>query len=220
MEYKIYDIVVNYDDETRITSNSMVDMPAVEIERIAFSEETLYFSEDSQQKFISVSCLADTPIKRIDKKTGEIYFTRFSKETINIMVNKFIKEGRGNNMTWNHSGLELKGVYLVEHFTQKKGMVETSLFKNIPDGSWVTTYWVEDKELYNKLKNDPKFNGFSIEIDAKMREVYSKVDEIRDLNNEDEIDIIWKKISDLVYDKSLTEDEIMFKLKETMEKFN
>jgi hypothetical protein len=211
---KIYDIVVNYDDETGIESNSAVQSPAVEIERIAFSEDKLmYDSDDSQQKFIGVSILADTPIKRINKKTGEIFYTRFTKENIRIMVNKFIKEGRNNNMTYNHTDKVIKNIYLVENFFQEKGRVETTLFKDIPDGSWITTYWVEDKEQYNMLKNDPKFKGFSIEINVKLQEMFSKIDEMI-IDYESGFD----KVKEILNSKSLTDDEIWNELKKTLDK--
>lgn len=173
---KNYNIIVNYEDDSRMLRNSFVGEPAVEVDYIAFNKQKkqLNFSgDDSRQMFMSVSILADTPIYRIDEQTGEEYTVTFPKETITVLVNKLIMEGRENEVTLYHdASKKVEGVYLVEHFQVEKGRVESPLF-NVPDGSWITTYWVKDKAQYEALKADPNFNGFSIEINAQIEEAFS-----------------------------------------------
>jgi len=174
---KVFEIIVDYDDETGMMRNSLVETPAVEIERLAFSKQEeiqqINFSEDSsEQKFISVSMLADTKIPRL-APDGEKYFVVFTKDTIKKIVNKFVMENNINEVSFQHTDEIVNGIYLVEHFILEKGRVESPLFKDVPDGSWVTTYWVKDKEQYESLKNNPEFNGFSIEINAKIEEMFN-----------------------------------------------
>lgn len=214
--YPIYNMIVTYeDDETGILRNSFVKNPAVLIEKISFEAELeeekqeFKFSEDeSEQLFMSVSCLADTIIPR-KSKSGKKYGVVFSSDVIRIAVNKMIMEGRMNEINWQHqNGNIIPGVYLVEHFTQNKKRVYTDLFGDIPEGSWVTTYFVKDKELYESLKNDPDFGGFSIEINAYLEETYSEQFEKMD----DEIDALYSKIEEILSDSKLSYEEKYDKL--------
>lgn len=174
-DYPIYNIVVDYDDDrTRMTRNSFVDQPAVGFAKFAFNEQSNFvFSNDkSEQMFMGVSILADTPIPRVGPN-GEKFYVVFSKETIRTIFNKFVMEGKTHEVTLNHDkNKELDGVYMVENFISEKGRVESPLF-DVPDGSLITTYWVKDGEKYNELLNDSSFNGFSIELDAKIEELFS-----------------------------------------------
>ncbi len=213
-DYPIYNMIVTYeDDKTGIERNSMVKFPAVEISRLAFGKEEDFegekkaefrFSEDaSEQLFMSVSCLADTVIPRKSKVTGKRYGVQFSKDVIRISVNKFVKQGRINEVNWQHqNGNDIQGVYLVEHFIQNKDRVSTNLFGDIPEGSWVTTYWVEDKDLYESLKNDPDFNGFSIEINAFLEESFAHQFELID----NEIDI-FEQVQSILKDSKLNDEQ-------------
>ena len=44
----------------------------------------------------------------------------------------------------------------------EKGFTAPERFKDANDGSWIVSYKVTDKELFEKAKNG-EFNGFSIE---------------------------------------------------------
>jgi len=127
--------------------------------------------DEKQQCFMSVSILADTPIPRVDKM-GKPFNVVFTKDVIRVIANKLAMEGRGNEVSWQHTDQIIKGVYLVEQFISEKDRVYSPLF-NIPEGSLVQTYWVKDKKLYEQLSNDPKFQGFSIEIEARIEEAFN-----------------------------------------------
>ena len=56
----------------------------------------------------------------------------------------------------------------------EKGFTAPERFKDANDGSWIVSYKVTDKEIFNQAK-EGKFNGFSIEgvfnlMDAKEDE--------------------------------------------------
>lgn len=167
----IFEIIVEYDDNSGFIRNSFVDRPAVEHTKIAFSEEdTKYvFSEDKkEQMFMSVSILADTPILR-KGPDGEPFYVVFSKDTVRTILNKLVKQDKMNEVTLYHDDSKvIDDIYMVESFIVEKGRVESPVF-DVPDGSLITTYWVPDADKYEMLLNDPNFNGFSIEINAKAR---------------------------------------------------
>lgn len=190
---KIYNIVVEYEDETGMMRNSFVEQPAVEYTAYAFMKEStpILFAKDArEQKFMSVSMLANTPIERLSPK-GELFYVNFTPETIKKIVNKLVMENKINEVSFQHTNQMIEGVFLVEHFFSEKGRVESPLFKDVPDGSWITTYWVKDAKQYDELLANPEFNGFSIEINAKIEEAFasafSSVLSEEDLYNEIEV---------------------------------
>ncbi len=209
---KIFNIIVKEDEEgTGFLCNSLVDEPAVEYTKYSFADEstnkTIKFGKDkSEQKFMSVSMLANTPIPRKTPQ-GELYYVNFTPDTIKTIVNKLVIENKTNIVSFQHTDKIIDGIYLVEHFIVKKGRVESPMFSTVPDGSWITTYYVKDKNQYEQLLNDEKFNGFSIELSAQIEEAFSKtIQEIEnslpEKNTLEQIEIILKseKNDDEKYD--------------------
>tara|TARA_R110000765_G_scaffold84278_3_gene163165 strand:+ start:2869 stop:3525 length:657 start_codon:yes stop_codon:yes gene_type:complete len=208
-KYEIYEIVIDeVDNETGLLRNSFVQDPAVEYTKIDFSKdgtELLNFSaNDTEQKFMSVSLVADRVIPRLDKFNNE-YGVYFSVDGIAKIVNKFIISGAPNEVSYQHTDELIEGVYLVEHFITKEGIVEAPSFKDLPYGSWVTTYHVPDVELYNKLKADETFKGFSVEIAGLLEAQFANV--VVKLSD-DELETQIKTILDSDSDDNIKEIEI------------
>jgi hypothetical protein len=184
------------DDETGMIRNSFVKNPAVDVTYFPFSKkiETISFNNPSRQSFMSVSMLADTPIPRgIEQRTGKPFSVIFTKDAIRKIVNKFVESSNIHEVSFNHTDQIIQGVLLTEHFILEKGRVESPIFAGVPDGSWITTYTVKDTELYNKLKEDPNFNGFSIEINAFIEQAFNKIE----LSIEEKIkEIVFSDLSD------------------------
>jgi len=205
-----YNIVVDYDnDNERMMRNSFVNQPAVEIEKFAFNAEVLNFNKDeSKQCFMSVSILADTPIVR-KGKDGELFNVVFTKEVIRVIANKLAMEGKGNEISWQHTSEIIKDVYLVEQFISEKDRVYSPKF-NVPEGSLIQTYWVKDKKLYDTLANDKSFQGFSIELEARIQEAFSSS------FTTDNEEVKYDKINDILFsDKS--DDEKYDEIKNILE---
>ncbi|MCP4761463.1 MAG: hypothetical protein GY870_06750 [archaeon] len=205
---KTFEVVVDYEGDEKMLRNSFVYQPAVEIEKFAFSKEEekemlMFNMDDNRQCFMSVSILADTPIPRIDRETGEKYNVVFTKETIRVIANKLALEGNQNEVSWQHTDQIIDGVYLVEQFISEKDRVYSPKF-NVPDGSLIQTYWVKDKKLYDKLANDKSFEGFSIEIEAKIKEAFSK---------EENQEWVVEEIERLLFDNDINDDEKYEKIK-------
>lgn len=222
LDAPVYRVVVNYDDETGILRNSMVKYPAVEVERLCFSNTPTkleFSSDDSDQKFISVSMKADTPIER-KTKSGEKYYVVFTKEDINMIVNKFSKEMKFHEMDWQHDADEMVGgIYMTGHFKTRKGVVECPAF-DVPDGSWVTEYWVEDKDRYESLANDPDFNGFSIEINAHLEEMVFSQFEQEFQRVEDKITQTYNKIKQVLNDERISDTGKYNRIKNLLDTLN
>lgn len=151
------------EDGTGMYVVSLVDEPAVEVGWQLFnSVQEMFKIEDADRQIITgVVMLAETPIYRRDRENGE-YYIKYSKETIEKMVQKFFKNGYQENVDENHSFDLIKGIELQQAFIKdtEKGIAPTG-FDKVPDGSLFFTYKVTDAELWDKVKNG-SWTGFSL----------------------------------------------------------
>lgn len=163
---KIYTLEINdFGLDTGMDAVSLVENPAVEIDFLTFSESKplpMYF-DDSQHIITGVSLLADTPIYRDNAPYGPHYII-FTKETIRKMVEKYSKLGLQNSVNLEHLDDHFVGnvTMLESYFIDHNRNIVPNEFSNIPDGSWITSFKVNDLELWKAIK-EGKFKGFSIQ---------------------------------------------------------
>jgi hypothetical protein len=210
---KTYRIKINKEEDSKsgILRNSFVMQPAVDLPQVdgsyfAFSKtQNLLFKKDkSEQMFMSVSLLADYPIERVNKD-GEPYYVIFTKEDIKEIVKKFMGSENIHDVSYNHiPGSKVPDIKLVESFFLDKDRINTNLFKGITEGSWITSYYVKDKKLYDLLLDDEQFNGFSVEIDAFL-EPY------------DQEEFAEQKIKEIIFSSELSDLEKEQEIKKLLE---
>lgn len=159
---------IKIDDElTGINAISLVQSPAVEKDFLCFNKENkpvnLKF-DNSQHIITGVVCLADTPIYRYNEKLGE-YYVVFTKETIRRMVEKFAKDDLFKSVNLQHNdNMFVDGVYMVESYlTNKDRGINPIEFSDVPEGSWIASYKVENENLWNEIINGDTLNGFSLQ---------------------------------------------------------
>lgn len=170
MELPVYKIRIDMDDDsTGLTAISLVDYPAVEKDFLLFDKQELLFKADDDKQIISgIALLADTPIYRRNEH-GEFYVV-FEKDTIRQLVEKYSKQGLLNVVNLQHKAdTFVKDVYMIESYLidKQRGICPVE-FQDVKDGSWFVSYYVEDKQLWNEIKNGDIFNGFSVEISAHL----------------------------------------------------
>lgn len=213
----IFEIIIDENnEESGMIRNSGVENPAVDIEYFAFGKENenMIFSKDEkEQVFTSVSILADTPILR-KGPNGEPFYVVFSKDVIRKIRNKLVKDGKTNEFSLYHDEKEIQeGIYMVESYIVDSKRVESKLF-DVPDGSFVTSYWVEDKEMYEKLLADEKFKGFSIELNSQIQQMFSQ--SFEDMYSEEKkVD----RIKDIAFSEDLSDKEKEEKIKKLLNSF-
>lgn len=164
---KVYYIKINDLDVTGIDAISLVDVPAVEKNFLCFNEDKKPIEmkfDNSKHIITGVVALADTPIYRFDEQHGE-YWVVFSKETIEKMVEKFAKNDLFKSVNLQHDDNKfVDGVYMIESYiTNKERGINPIEFSDIPDGSWICSYKVENDELWSEIINGNKLNGFSLQ---------------------------------------------------------
>lgn len=178
MKPRIFYIVVNDDVNIGINAISLVDVPAVEKNFLCFSEDKqpvkMQF-DNSKHIITGVVCLADTPIYRYNEYYGE-YYVVFSKETIEKMVEKFAKMDLFKSVNLQHDDEKfVDGIYMVESYiTNKERGINPIEFADIPDGSWVASYKVENDTLWGEIINGNKLNGFSLQGMFELEEKFEK----------------------------------------------
>ncbi len=161
----IYQALIE-DEQDGIFAISLVDLPAVEKDFVCFSEQKqqISFSIDDEDKrnITGVVMLADVPIYR---RNGDYeYYITYSKETIEKMANKLLKDGFQNQVSIMHNGQLIGGISMVELYIKDKSKgIDPNFISDVPDGSLMATFHVDDEGLWNEIKNGDMLNGFSLE---------------------------------------------------------
>ena len=121
--------------------------------------------QDEEKRIVSgYFMIADLPIARMDDK-GKMFYVVFRKNTIEKIVNKFMKNGYNTNVNIMHDGNKMaNGVYIIESLIvdSKRGIKAPKGFENAPDGSWWGSMRVENDEIWEQVKKG-EFKGFSVE---------------------------------------------------------
>lgn len=167
-ELQIYKLLIDGDD-LGMEAISLVEYPAVEVDFLAFNkQEHLYFNEEKHEIY-GVVCLADTPIYRCNASKGEHYIV-FTKDVIKKMILKYSKMNYNNNINIEHDGDLISGLTMIESFLKDEvNGINPIQFKNVPDGSWICRFKVENPEIWEKIKTK-EIKGFSLEGFFKYEE--------------------------------------------------
>lgn len=182
MNLPIYKIVIN-DAETGIDRISLVQMPAVESNFLAFAKDkkqVMFSANEEQQMITGVLARADYPIYRYDDQLGE-YYVQFGKDVIKEMAEKLLIDGHQNWVNIEHiENSDVDGVYMLEMFIKdtNKGINPTG-FDDISDGSLFATFKVRNPKIWEYIKNGT-FKGFSIEGLFGFEEAKSEDEKIYD----------------------------------------
>ena len=167
MKKKIYKIKIDPTDQiTGMDAISLVECPAVEVDFLKFSKEepkSLQFANEEKRIITGVALLADTPIYRV-KPDGEEYYVVFDRETIEQLVTKYSKYMFNNFVNIEHSDQHfVDGMYMIESYLKnsERGIVPIE-FSEIPDGSWIVSYKVDNIDVWEKIKSG-EVKGFSIQ---------------------------------------------------------
>lgn len=171
---------------------SLVSDPAVEVSWQLFekAQELFKVENPDKQLITGVVMLADTPIYRNDPYYGE-YYIKYTKDTIEKMVQKYFKENNQENVDQEHSFELIDGIELQQAFIKdtEKG-INPKGFENVPDGSLFFTYKVTSDELWENVKNG-SWTGFSLAGVFDIKAAFSKQEEV-DTEEVEVLDLIQK----------------------------
>ncbi len=161
-------------DETKeieMIVNSFVSEPATEKEWLFFNrkKQVLNFYDDEKQIVTSVVMLANTPIYRNDD--GYEYKLVFTPDAIKKMAYDYFSKNNFNKISIEHNGETLEGsAILIESYFVDDVKNVPQKFGKIPEGSWIMSYKVVDKDLWTMIK-EKKLRGFSVEVVADLKKL-------------------------------------------------
>lgn len=162
---KIFKVTIDDDEKLGMDAISLVEFPAVEVDFLAFNKEKVELTKFDEEKreITGVVCLADTPILRKNDTYG-IHCILFDRSTIKKMMLKYFKMGRNNQVNIEHQGPMIEGLTMIESYIKdSERNVAPVEFKDVPDGSWIATFKVENDDVWNQIKEDHKLRGFSLQ---------------------------------------------------------
>jgi hypothetical protein len=179
----IYEISIDLlDSETTVSFNSLVGEPAHEKNFMTFAKQMAFEFNEEEQVITGIAISADTPIYRYEKETAEEYYVVFTKQAVKDIIFDYARKENFNNVNLDHDPSKVvEGIYMIHSYQidNEKGFTAPERFKDANDGSWIVSYKVTDKEIFNQAK-EGKFNGFSIEgvfnlMDAKEDEQMASI---------------------------------------------
>lgn len=155
----LYDVFL--DDEKGLEFISIVNMPAIERNFVAFAEnEPIKMSMDEEQHIITGPSLI--PNKPIYRRNGaEEFFIVFSENTIKDLMMKYMSDkSLGINLEHTY---ETENASIIESYliNRDKGILHKD-FDDLPDGTWIVSMKIHSEKLWNLIK-EGNLNGFSIE---------------------------------------------------------
>ena len=163
---KIYRVTITDSDELGMNAISLVEFPAVEVDFLAFNkEDQMNFTQfnDEKREITGVVCLADTPILRKNEQLG-IHAIVFEKDMIKQMMLRYFKNGLNNQVNIEHQGPMIEGLTMIESYVKdSERNIAPVEFKDVPDGSWIATFKVENDEIWNQIKEEHTLRGFSLQ---------------------------------------------------------
>ena len=173
---RVFEFIINpEDEELGMRAISLVDKPAIESEYIAFNKQDkpkfIKFQDDKKYIVAGLALIPDKLIYRIDEETDEEYMGYFSAETIELIMDKFMKEstsGTLQNVNFQHNPDSPVKAHLVESFILRTeemvNAVKAMGIEEAVEGAWFVSYKFDDKEAYDAAVSGGQFTGFSIEI--------------------------------------------------------
>lgn len=170
MNIPIYNCLINesLEDESGIYAMSFVESPANECDFITLSKHNtqVKLNRDTKKQILTGVILSpDQLIYRNDQKLGE-YYIKFSAEQIEKIAHKMMKTGVALHNTTHQHQSNLSGNYLAELWIVEDPLNDKSKalgFNNLPKGTLMCSYKVEDKNYWESEIMTGHVKGFSLE---------------------------------------------------------
>lgn len=199
---KIFELIFNEEETEGVENISFVYDAANQQTFMAFAEcKLMKMSNVDEEKRIvtGVVLIPEQRIKRIDQQTGEEFFVFAKAKTIEKLSYNFMLSNRLKNVNIEHSK-PVDGVSLIENWIVKDGNNDkaNALGFDVPSGTWMASFKVDNDELWNQIKNGEK-KGFSIEawLGLTPVEFSSQEKDIEEMT-EDELKELYDEIQKII----------------------
>lgn len=154
------------DDELfdEVFAISLVSEPAIESNFVFFDKEKVQFQKiDNEKRIVAGPVLIpNKKILRVDGE-GKPYEVFFSKETVEKLAQNYLKRRYNNESTLEHDE-KINGVSLVESWIKTTKLDKSNgLGLNLPMGTWVGLFKIDNDEIWEEYVKSGSVKGFSIE---------------------------------------------------------
>ena len=167
---------------------SLVEFPAIEEDFVALSQHKVEFKTLDEEKRVVVG-LALVPDKKIVRRNEKgLYNIIFSKETVRLASELYLKRLNNNNATLEHE-VPVSGVSVIESWVvEDVSMDKSNLYGlNAVEGAWVVKMKIDNDQTWKEVK-EGKYLGFSIEGFFSDREEQElSADEMADIYEAEEL---------------------------------
>lgn len=130
--------------------------------------------DDEKMELTGAAIIPNRMIVRRNPITEELYYVFFSQETTKLLSERFMESKKTDQTNINHSDIAAPGTYVTESWLVDDPKVDKSaaLGLDYPEGTWVVTMKVKDKQFWEEIKQG-KYRGYSIEGYFNERVVFS-----------------------------------------------
>lgn len=167
MDLPIYNLQISEqeNDGAEVSFIALVDQPAIKRDFLAFKDAVKFEVVSEDQHIITGPLMVpDQLIYRNSDKFGE-HYVKFSADTIRQIAIKFSKKGYQKNVNLMHDAkMQVDGFTMFESFISnvQRGVKPMEAFKDLPDGTWFGTFYVENEDVWQLIKMQ-QVKGFSVE---------------------------------------------------------
>jgi hypothetical protein len=181
------ELKIKPNQENVVYAISLVDMPAIESNFMAFKKEEipimLSFDED-KHIITGPALIPNKKMWRTPESLGqkEGAFVYASDDTVIQCAQMFLANLKNNSVTLMHQ-VPTDGVKLIESWIVVDPKTDKSAalgFKDIPKNTWFVSYKIENPEVWNLCKSK-KLQGFSIESIFALGKVQESEEEYSEL---------------------------------------
>ena len=159
---RILEFIIKDEDAHGVEAISLVEQPAIESNFIALSKEVQLAKDEERRIIVGASLIPDKPIYRNSEDLGE-YYAVFSKDTVAKCAHRFMKKSLQGQTTLDHEK-KVDGVTVVESWIKESDQDKSVHFGlDVPVGTWVVMYKVDNDEIWNDEVKAGKVFGLSIE---------------------------------------------------------
>ncbi len=158
------EMVINDEMLDGVFAISLVDKPAIEENFIKLAYEKILLKVVDEERRIVVG-FALVPEKKILRRAddGTEYDIKFSKETVQLTAELFMKNQKGNEFTLEHED-NTNGVNVIESWIVEDPKNDKSNIYNLgaKGGEWCLMSKIDNQKVWDEIKLGT-YNGYSIE---------------------------------------------------------
>jgi hypothetical protein len=185
-EVKVIEYTIDDSGYLGVNAISLVENPAIEVDFVALSKQHVKQAaiEDGERKMLyGAVMIPDQLIPRVNGM-GEMYYCKYSKETINKIAQEYLKRNMHHNSNLEHQ-IPVAGCVVVESWIKEGAHDKSMNFGfSFPDGTWCIGMKVDNDEVWQDIKQG-SVKGFSLEgFFTEMSEEYLAEQEIEKIMKE------------------------------------